>query len=161
MKIWHVYCKLTRRFSWRKIKFSCSWLVFSFVVPAFLPLRVGRTYGNPWGWPRGRWHFGGNIVVMGVSVKYSFSGVWLLSWRWRVVVPSRFYDISVSCSLNSLLGCFVAFFLRPPSGLRTDLFLTGLIFLLALRLRRTVWRDDLHRARTHVATVGGEWEDRF
>lgn len=63
--------------------------------------------------------------------------------------------------LNSLLGCFVAFFLRPLSGLRTDLFLTGLVLLLALRLKRTVWRDNLHRPRAHMAIVGGEWEDGF
>lgn len=73
-----------------------------------------------------------------------------------MVVPSRFCDISESHSLNSLLGCFVAVFLRPLNGLRTDLVLTGLVLLLALRLRGAVWRDNLLRARTHVATAGGE-----
>lgn len=132
--------------------------VFFHHVRAFLPPRVGRTSGNPWGWQGRRWHLGGAIVGMGLSVKYSFSG--LLSYRWRVVVPSRFCDISSSGSFNSLLSCFV-FFLRPLSGVRTDLFLIGLVLLLASRLRRTVWSDNLHRARTHVATVGGEWDDSF
>lgn len=91
------------------------------------------------------------------------SGVWLTSCRWRAVVQAGFgvfQHLCLSLIKLCLLGCFVACFLRPLTALRGDLFETGSWCFCCWHWGwRTVWRYNLHMARTCVAIVGGRWED--